>query len=447
MSNSTGSVQTQNLAHAAEYALDYARKQGMDQAEVSLHQGTGVAVTARQQVLETVEKNNDAQISLSVYKDHKTGSSSSADLSERGIRASVDAAISIARHTGADDCLGLADKELMATELADLDLYHPWEKNIADMVDIALACEQAALEFDDKIINSEGASINSYSGHAVYANSHGFINQTKGSNHSMSCSVIGAVDDNMQRDYWYDSSRDPSKLVSAESIGKEAARRTVRRLGASKIASTQAPVLYEPAMAKSLISHLIGAIKGGSIYKKASFMLDKVGESVLPEFITIAENPHKMGASNSARHDGEGVATPAYRAIIDSGVLTGYVLGSYTARKLGLQSTANSGGVRNLTVSNTGESFDELIKKMGNGLLLTELIGSGINMVTGDYSRGAAGFWIENGEIQMPVEEITIAGNLRDMYRDIVAVGADIDTRGNTECGSILIQNMTIAGS
>lgn len=438
---------TQDLTRAAECALDYARSQGMDQAEVSLHQGTGVAVTARQQVLETVEKNNDAQIALSVYKDHKTGSSSSADLSEQGIRASVDAAISIARHTGADDCLGLADKELMATELGDLDLYHPWDKNIAELVDVALACEQAALEFDEKIINSEGASINSYSGHAVYANSHGFINESKGSNHSMSCSVIGAIDDNMQRDYWYDSNRDASKLDSAESIGKAAAHRTVRRLGAKKIASTQAAVLYEPAMAKSLVSHLVGAIKGGAIYKKASFMLDQVGESVLPEFVTIAENPHKIGANSSARHDGEGVATPAYRPIIDSGTLTGYVLGSYTARKLGLQSTANSGGVRNLTVSNTGQSFDDLLKQMGTGLLLTELIGSGINMVTGDYSRGAAGFWVENGEVQMPVEEITIAGNLRDIYRDIAAIGADTDTRGNTECGSILVQNMTIAGS
>jgi len=447
VSAAANAAPTQDLTRAAEYALDYASKQGMDQAEVSLHQGTGVAVTARQQVLETVEKNNDSQIALSVYKDQKTGSCSSADLSEQGIRASVDAAISIARHTGADECLGLADKELMATQLDDLDLYHPWEKNISEMVSIALACEQAALEFDDKIINSEGASINSYSGHAVYANSHGFISQASSSNHSMSCSVIGAVDDKMQRDYWYDSNRNASELASAETIGKEAARRTVRRLGASKIASTQASVLYEPAMAKSLISHLIGSIKGGSIYKKASFMLDQVGESVLPDFVTIAENPHKMGANSSARHDGEGVATPAYRAIIDAGTLTGYVLGSYTARKLGLQSTANAGGVRNLTVSNTGQSFDELLQQMDNGLLLTELIGSGINMVTGDYSRGAAGFWVENGEIQSPVEEITIAGNLRDMYRDIAAIGADTDTRGNTACGSILVQNMTIAGS
>jgi len=277
VSTNTDAVPQINLARAAEYALDYARKQGMDQAEVSLHQGTGVAVTARQQTLETIEKNNDAQISLSVYNEHKTGSSSSADLSEQGIRASVDAAVSIARYTGADDCLGLADKELMATELSDLDLYHPWEKSVAEMVDIALACEQAALEFDEKITNSEGASVNSYSGRAVYANSHGFISESQGSNHSVSCSVIGAVGDSMQRDYWYDSNRNATKLASAESIGVEAARRTVRRLGARKIASTQANVLYEPSVAKSLVSHLVGAIKGGVIYKKASFMLDQVG--------------------------------------------------------------------------------------------------------------------------------------------------------------------------
>ena len=447
MSKSIESTPAQDLTLAAEYALDYARQQGMDQAEVSLHQGTGMAVTARQQELETIEKNNDAQIVLSVYKDHKTGSSRSADMSETGIRAAVDAAVSIASYTGADQCLGLADKELMASKLSDLDLYHPWDKSVAEMVDIALACEQAALQFDDKITNSEGASVNSYSGDTVYANSHGFLSATQGSNHSVSCSVIGAVGHSMQRDYWYDSNRNASKLESPESIGLEAARRTIRRLGARQIESTQAPVLFDPNTAKSLVSHLVGAIKGGAIYKKASFMLDQVGQSVLPDFVTIAENPHKKGASNSAMHDGEGVATPDYRAIIDSGVLTAYVLGSYTARKLGLTSTANAGGVRNLSVSNTGQSYDELLKQMGSGLLLTELIGSGINMVTGDYSRGAAGFWVENGEIQMPVEEITIAGNLKDMYANIAAVGTDTNARGNIECGSILVQNMTIAGS
>lgn len=436
-----------NLASAAEFAIDYAKKQGIDQSEVSLHQGTGISVGARQQELETVEKHNDAQFVISVYKDHKTGSASSADMSEQGIRSTVDAAISIARYTGADECFGLGDAGRMASSKLDLDLHHAWNADEAQMLEIAMRCEQAALESSDLITNSEGASVNSYSGSAVYANSHGFLSESLGSQHSISCSVIGSDDGGMQRDYWYDSSRNASNLDSAEEIGQVAARRTVARLGARQIASCEATVMYDSAMAKSLISHLISAIKGGSIYKKASFMLDKVGEEVLPSFMTIAENPHKLGASSSAWHDNEGLATPEYRAIVEAGRLESYVLGSYTARKLGLESTANSGGVRNLSVTNTGQTTQQLLQEMGTGLLVTELIGSGINMVTGDYSRGAAGFWIENGEIQYPVEEITVAGNLLDMYRNIVSIGNDYDNRGSTECGSIVIDNMTIAGS
>jgi len=436
-----------NLSNAAEYAIDYARKCGIDQSEVALHQGTGISLDARQQELETVEKHNDAQLVVNVYKDHKTGSASSADMSEAGIRSTVDAAISIARFTGEDDCFGLADKELMAQDLKSLDLYHPWEVDVEQMLELALSCEQAALEHSDLIVNSEGATVSSYSGDAIYANSHGFLSHTAGSQHSVSCSVIGAQHESMQRDYWYDSNRNAAKLQSVQSIGAEAARRTVARLGGRQISSRQAPVLFDPLMAKSLISHLLGAVKGGAIYKKASFMLDKVGELILPEFVTIAEHPHKLGAAGSATHDAEGVATPEYRAIVENGCLQSYLLASYTARKLKLQSTANSGGVRNLSVSNTGQNFSQLLQQMQTGLLVTELIGSGVNSVTGDYSRGAAGFWVENGEIQFPVEEITIAGNLADMYQNIVAIGNDIDDRSNTECGSILIENMTIAGS
>jgi len=436
-----------NLTKAAEYAIDYAKKQGIDQSEVSLHQGTGVSITARQQELETVEKHNDAQLVVSVYKDNKTGSASSADMSEQGIRSTVDAAISIARYTGADDCFGLADADRMASTEKDLGLYHVWDADEAKMLDMAMRCEQAALESSDSITNSEGASVNSYSGSAVYANSHGFSSESLGSQYSVSCSVIGSNDSGMQRDYWYDSNRNAAELDSAEEIGAVAAKRTIARLGARQIDSCQATVMYDSAMAKSLISHLMGAIKGGAIYKKASFMLDKIGDDVLPNFVTIAENPHKLGGMSSAWHDGEGVTTAAYRAIVESGRLQSYVLGSYTARKLGLESTANAGGVRNLSVSNTGQSTDQLLRDMGEGLLITELIGSGINMVTGDYSRGAAGFWVENGKIQYPVEEITVAGNLLDMYRNIVAIGDDYDNRGSTECGSIVIENMTIAGS
>lgn len=436
-----------NLAKAAELAIEYAKKQGVDQSEVSLHQGTGISIAARQQELETVEKHNDAQFVISVYKDHKTGSASSADMSEQGIQNTVDAAISIARYTGADPYFGLADADRMATEEIDLGLYHQWNADEAEMLDIAMRCEQAAVESSELITNSEGAAVNSYSGSAVYANSHGFLSQSLASQHSISCSVIGSNGDGMQRDYWYHSSRDAATLDSPEEIGLVAAKRTLARLGAHQIRSCQATVMYDSAMAKSLISHLVGSIKGGAIYKKASFMLDKIGHQVVPDFMTIAENPHKIGGPSSAWHDGEGITTPNYRAIVDGGRLESYVLGSYTARKLGLQSTANAGGVRNLSVSNTGQTTEQLLADMGTGLLVTELIGSGINMVTGDYSRGAAGFWVENGEIQYAVEEITVAGNLLDMFGSIVAIGDDYDNRGSTECGSIVIENMTIAGS
>lgn len=438
---------SERLIAAAEYALQQAKAAGMDQAEVSLHQGTGVSVSARQQELETLEKHNDSQLVISVFKDHKTGNASSADFSEQGIEESVQAACSIARQTGADECLGLADADLMAQEEQDLDLYHPWQQDIQSLSNMALACERAALDYDARITNSEGASISSYAGEAVYANSHGFRSMRRSSQHSISCSVIGGVADGMQRDYWYDSNRNAAKLETPEQVGKMSAERTVARLDSRKIKSTSAPILFDPMMAKSLVSHLVSALKGGAIYKKASFMLDRVGQSVLPDFVTITENPHLKGASGSAWHDGEGVATPASRALVEAGVLQSYVLGSYTARKLGLQTTANAGGVRNLRISNTGQSQAELLEQMGTGLLVTELIGSGINPVTGDYSRGAAGFWVENGEVQFPVEEITIAGNLLDMYRGIQAIGTDTDERGNTAIGSVLLDKMTIAGN
>jgi len=436
-----------NLNRVAELVIEEAQRLGADQSEVALHHGTGVSVSARIGELETVEKHNDSQVVVSVYKDHKTGSASSADMSDQGIKDSVKAALSIATYTGADPCFGLADKLLMADKFPDLQLNYPWECGVSNLVDIALQCEQAALQYDKRISNSEGASVSSYSGASVYANSHGFLHQESASHHSLSCSVISQEGDSMQRDYWYDSNRNASLLDSAKNIGKTAANRAIQRLNARKIKSCEAPVLFEPSVAKSLISHVISGIQGGAIYKKASFLLDKVGEPILPNFVTIAENPHLLGAQGSASYDQEGVATPDYRAIVQEGILQSYVLGSYTARKLNLNTTANAGGVRNLTVSDTGHTAAQLLKELGTGLLVTELIGSGINMVTGDYSRGAAGFWVENGEIQYPVEEITIAGNLTDMLQSIVAIGNDLDTRGNTQCGSILLDKMTIAGS
>ena len=437
---------TMDLAGAAQIALEHAKHLGMDQCEVALHNGTGVSVSVRQQELETVEKHNDAELIISVYQNHKTGSASTADMSEKSIRDTVQAAASIASFTGADEAFGLADKQLMAAHAEDLQLYHPWLSDIDSFTAIALQCEEAALQYDQRITNSEGAAVNTYNGTAVYANSYGFYSEHQASQHSVSCSVIGSSDNGMQRDYWYDSQRDASKLQDASEIGRQAAERTVQRLGARKISSTHCPVLFDATIASSLIGHLIGALKGGAIYKKASFLLDKLDQAILPDHVSITEYPHLLGASRSAWHDSEGVATPQQSHIVLEGHLQRYVLGSYTARKLGLQTTANAGGVRNLKVSDSGKNRAELISDMHNGLLVTELIGSGINPVTGDYSRGAAGFWVENGEIQYPVEEITIAGNLLDMYRTIAAIGNDRDLRGNTHCGSILLDEMTLAG-
>ena len=440
-------MSTLNLTQAAEYALEVAKRGGADQAEASLHQGTGLSLTARQNEIETVEKHNDGQIVVSVYNDHKTGSASSADLTRDGIKSTVEAALSIATFTGKDECLGLADADRMATNLYDLDQDHAWDKTVKEFSELVLECEAEALRQDPRIVNSEGASISSYRGSGVYANSHGFLSEGKGSQHSLSCSVIAADENGMQRDYWYDANRNPANLQSALEIGRRAGERTVARLGSQKIGSTTAPVLFDPVMAKSLVGHLLGSLKGGAIYKKASFMLDKIDHTILPEFFNLSENPHLKGGNNSSLHDSEGVATPAQRSIVENGVLQSYILGSYTARKLGTQSTANAGGVRNIRLSNTGQGFSDLLKELNTGLLVTELIGSGVNSVTGDYSRGAAGFWIENGELAYPVEEITIAGNLVNMYKNIVAIGNDTDERGNTHCGSILLESMTIAGS
>lgn len=431
----------------AQLVLDEAKKLGLDQAETAIHQGTGVSVTARLGELETVEKHNDTEVVVSVYKDHKTGSASSADITEKGIRQTVQAAASIAKYTGQDDCFGLADKDLMAQDIPDLDLYHPWDIDVSGMCDLALQCEQVARDYDKRIVNSEGASVNSYSGFDVYANSHGFMHRKRASRHSISCSVVSGHDQEMQRDYWYDSNRNASKLDSVQNIGEMTAQRAVRRLGSKQIKSCQAPVLFESTIASSLISHFISAIKGGALYKKASFLLDKLEQPVFPEAINIWENPHILSGASSSAYDNEGVATPEKRDLICDGVLQSYVLGSYTARKLDMQSTANAGGVRNVRISHGNHSFDSMLAEMGSGLLVTELIGSGINMVTGDYSRGAAGFWVENGEIQYPVDEITIAGNLSDMFMSITEIGSDVDTRGNICTGSILLKQMTIAGA
>lgn len=449
MSKKAELISPETLTKVAEKALQAAKEQGMQQAQVSLSSSVGRSVTVRQQALESVELHKDQSLVVTVFNDHKMGSASSADFTDDGVLSSVAAAASIARQTAADDCIGLADANLMATEHPDLDIYHEWEIDMPTMNALAAECEQAALDVDKAITNTEGGTVNSHIGVSLYANSHGFVGLQDGSRHGVSCSVIAEQAGDMQRDYWYASDCDAKNMQSASAIGRIAGERTLRRLGAKQVATCEVPVIFEASIAGSIVSHLISAIKGGSIYKKASFLVDHLGEQILPEWLSVLEQPHKLRGSNSAAFDSEGVATPKQRRIVDEGVLKNYVLGSYTARKLGLQTTANGGGVHNVSLEsdNASQSFEEMLQQCGTGLLVTELIGSGINMVTGDYSRGACGFWIENGKIQHPVQEVTIAGNLRDMFQSISTIGSDIDTRGNIQTGSILLDKLTVAGS
>ena len=396
---------------------------------------------------ETVEYTRDSSLVVSVYFNHHLGSASTGDLSESSLDDAVRAACAIARNTGEDKCLGLANAELMASEFPDLNLDHEWDVEIPEMTRLAIASEAAALEFDDRIVNSEGAGVSTHRDVDIYANSHGFVGASSGTRHSLSVSVIASQSDEMQRGYWYTSNRDPEKLQDESEVGRVAGQRTIARLGARQVATVQVPVLYDATVSSSLVSHFISAISGGMLYKKASFMVDQLGKSVFADHVSIVERPHLECGVGSAAFDNEGVVTRPTRVIVDGGVLQGYVLGSYTARKLGMQTTANSGGVRNVLVEPGSYDFDELVSQMGTGFLVTELIGSGINMVTGDYSRGAAGFWVENGEVKFPVEGVTVAGNLRDMFQDIAEIGVDIDTRGNIHCGSILLNKLTVAGA
>lgn len=442
---STGEIE-EKLLEVADFALSEAKKQGATSSELSIGQGQGMSVTVRHGDVETVEYNRDKSLGITVYFGHKSGGASTTDFSNEAIVSSVTSACNIAKYTEEDEFNGLADPERLATEFPDLDLHHPWPVKMEDAIDITQACEQAALKADARISNSEGASLSSHDGVDLYANSYGFRGLSLGSRHTVSCSVIAGKGDEMQRDYWYDNKRHKSDLISAEDIGREAVRRTVRRLNARKIKTAEYPVIFEPGVASSLLSHLISAISGSSLYRKASFLLDKKGERIFPENINIFEQPHLLRAVGSAVFDGEGIATTE-NVIVDSGVLNEYVLNSYSARKLGMESTGNSGGVRNLSIHSTEScGLAGLIKNMGTGLVISELIGFGVNTVTGDYSRGAFGFMVKNGEIQHPVEEFTVAGNLSEIFKGMVAVGNDIDARKNVRTGSIMIDKMTVAG-
>ena len=435
-----------SLTAIVEKVLAQARREGADAAEVAASMGQGLSVTVRLGDVETVEHNRDKHVGLTVFFGQRSGSASTSDFSDTAIRDTVRSACSIAKYTAADDCAGLADADRLAKEIPDLDLYHPWNPDTAQAIALARACEDAARGVDARIKNSEGATLSSHAGVEVYGNTHGFIGVLPTTRHSLSCSVIAQEHERMQRDYWYATARDRADLESPEEVGTRAARRALQRLGARKLDTRQAAVIYEAPVATSVLSHFIGAIRGSNLYRGASFLIDHLGKRIFPDHVRIHEQPHLKKALGSAPYDGEGVATVAHD-IVSDGVLQSYVLDSYSARKLHMHTTGNAGGVHNLTITPGDRDLSGLLQQVGKGLLVTELIGFGVNTVTGDYSRGAAGFWVEGGEVQFPVEEITIAGNLKQMFSDLVAVGTDVDTRGNIRTGSIVIGNMTIAGN
>jgi PmbA protein len=434
------------LATIVAEVLNEAKKLGASAAEAGVSISRGLSVSVRLGEVENVEYTRDKGMGVTVYFGQRTGSASTTDFSAQALRESVRAACTIARFTAEDDCAGLADPELLAKEIPDLELCYPWNVSTEQAIELARQAEAVARGADARITNSEGGSLSSHEGLEVYGNTNGFLGSVAATRHSLSVSVIAEDEAGMQRDYWYTVARDAQRLESPETVGQQAARRTLRRLGGRKLSTRECAVLYEAPVASSLLSHFIGAVRGSSLYRQASFLLDSLGKPVFADFVRIHEQPHLKGAQGSAAFDGEGVATRA-RDLVRDGILQGYVLDSYSARKLKMQTTGNAGGVRNLTIEPGQDDLAALLKRMHTGLLVTELIGFGVNNVTGDYSRGAAGFWVENGEIQFPVEEITIAGNLKNIFRNFVAVGSDVDARGNIRSGSILIENMTIAGS
>lgn len=438
-----------SLAQLQEMSADVlrlAKQAGATAAEAEISLGIGQNVSVRMNETETIEYNRDKGISVSVYFGQQKGHASTSDLSAEAIQDTVAAACNIARYTAKDEFCGLADASLMAKDVPDLDLYHPWDLPVDQAIEIAKKCESAARHVDARISNSEGAAVSTYEGMFAYANTHGFNNGYATSRHSLSCSVIADDgNDNMQRDYWYSTARSAQDLESADFVGRLAGERTVRRLGSKRIKTAQVPVLFEASLASGLISHLVSAISGGSLYRKSSFLLDSIGKQIMSPHITIQEDPFLLRGLASSPFDNEGVVTKP-RVLVKDGVLQGYMLSSYSARKLGMASTGNAGGNHNLIVSHGDLDFNGLLKTMGTGLLVTELLGHGINMVTGDYSRGAAGFWVENGVIVHPVEEITVAGNLQTMFQQIVAIGNDVLVQGSKQVGSILIENMTVAG-
>jgi PmbA protein len=431
-----------NLIHRV---LDLARKQGATAAEADIGSGTGFSATVRWGEVEKIEHERDKGLSVTVYMDKHKGSASTSDFSDKALAESVSAACNIARFASDDPYAGLADAALLARDVPDLDLYHPWDITPERALGIAIECENIARACDPRIHNSDGTVVSTYSGLHAYGNTLGFAGGWPWSSHTIDCTLLAEHGGHMQRDGWYSKCRDYRDLQDIKVIGTEAARRTVQRLGARKLSTRNVPVIFEAPVASGLFSAFITAVSGGSLYRRASFLLDSLGQQVFAKHLHIYEQPHLKKALGSAPFDHDGVATRA-RDLVRDGVLQGYVLSSYSARKLGLQTTGNAGGVHNLTIETGKQTLAELIGEMNTGLLITDLIGFGVNQVTGDYSRGASGFWIEHGEVRFPVEEITVAGNLKDIYQRIVAIGNDVDHRGNILTGSVLVDNMTVAG-
>jgi PmbA protein len=445
MGNDDRGLGADDLREIARTLIAHCAKRGASAAEVAANIDEGLNVNVRFGKVETLEFTRDRGIGVTVYLGQRKGSASSADLKRESLELTVDKALAIARHAEPDPDAGLADAALMAREFEDLDLYHPSALDPEAARAIGARCESAGLDADPRISNSEGAQVSSGASVGVYANSHGFIGAERSTRHSISASLIAGTGENMQRDYRYDTARAIGDLASAESIGRRAAERTVARLDPRPLKTQAARVLFVPELARGLIGHALAALSGGALYRRASFLLDQVGQPIFPAFVHLHEMPRLKRAQGSANFDGEGVATRTQDLVRD-GVLQRYVLGSYSARKLKLATTANAGGVHNLIVESGALDFAGMLDALGTGLLVTDLMGQGANTVTGDYSRGAAGFWVERGDIAYPVEEITIAGNLKTIYASIEAIGRDVDTRGNIRCGSILLPELMIAG-
>ncbi|WP_312837313.1 metalloprotease PmbA [Atlantibacter hermannii] len=437
-------AQRKTLEHAVSQALELAAGKA-DGAEVAVSKTTGISVSTRYGEVENVEFNSDGALGITVYHQNRKGSASSTDLSPDAIARTVQAALDIARYTSPDPCAGVADKELLAFDAPDLDLFHPAEVDADRAIELAARAEEVALKADKRITNTEGGSFNSHYGIKVFGNSHGMLQSYCSTRHSLSSCVIAEQDGDMERDYAYTIGRAIEDLRSPEWVGEECAQRVLSRLAPRKLSTMKASVSFAREVATGLFGHLVGAIAGGAVYRKSTFLLDSLGKQILPEWLTIEEHPHLLKGLASTPFDSEGVRTKR-RDIVKDGVLQQWLLTNYSARKLGLTSTGHAGGIHNWRINGRGLGFDALLKEMGTGLVVTELMGQGVSGITGDYSRGAAGFWVENGVIQYPVSEITIAGNLKDMWRNIVTIGDDIETRSNIQCGSVLLPEMKIAG-